>query len=202
MVIRHYIAVAVIVIMCAFAGCSKQAAQTPSAQAPPNSPTATGVPLPEWAPKDPSPEFLRAARVLKPLPPEMLVEYAQGDKAKEAEIRRNMGAWPAHYEFFGTLTDEQIQHFLSKKQIRIPVRSLTPKQRAAMERFFSEWRRVMKGTEYPDFLVLLYKFGAKEDLSNVEVGFDAHSGVIVHVKFWVRSPGGEVHEPCNAFACI
>jgi len=189
----------VVLMLLVASGCGQRTVQEKPADKPPQT---AAVPLPEWAPANPSPEFLRAARVLKPIPREILVNYAEGDKAKEAEIQRCLGTWPAHYEFFGTLTDKQIQQFLSKKQIRIPIRSLTPKQRAAMESFFSEWRLAMKGTEQPDFLVFLYKRGAKEDFSNVEAGFDAHGGVIVHIKFWISLSGGEVNEPCNAFACM
>ena len=199
---RHLgVAVPLAVALVLASGCGERAELSTTTAAQPTQ-VEDMPPLPEWAPENPSPEFLRAARVLKPIPREILVNYAEGDKAKEAEIQRCLGTWPAHYEFFGTLTDKQIQQFLSKKQIRIPIRSLTPKQRAAMESFFSEWRLAMKGTEQPDFLVFLYKRGAKEDFSNVEAGFDAHGGVIVHIKFWISLSGGEVNEPCNAFACM
>ncbi len=170
-------------------------------KASPSTKKRAGVLPPEWAPKNPSPEFLRAWKVLTPIPLEALFKYVQGDKAKEAVLRKSRGTWPAQYEFFGTLSDEQIRRFLNRRQIRIPVSSLTPKQRAAMERIFSEWRRVMAGTEEPDILASLYKCGARQDFSNVEAGFD-RGQKFVHTKFWVRVPSAEVRELCTGFACI
>jgi len=70
---RQIIWLSVPLMVLAF-GCSHRAPQRPSAPAP--APKAS-VPLPEWAPKDPSPEFLRAAKVLKPMPPELFRDAAQ-----------------------------------------------------------------------------------------------------------------------------
>lgn len=75
------------VMVCVAAGCGRKAEKTPAAKATPPA----GVGLPDWAPKNPSPEFLRAAKVLKPLP-----EDAGG------------GGSPltvAFHEMFGALTD-------------------------------------------------------------------------------------------------
>ncbi len=70
-------------------GCGDRAARNPTT-------TAAGqkamVPLPEWAPKDPSAEFLRAAKVLKPLPPEMLDAWAKGQPAMQAAVPRASAA--------------------------------------------------------------------------------------------------------------
>ena len=162
-------------------------------------------PLPDWAPKDPSPEFLRAARVLKPMPMEILLEDAEGDAARTATSTRAVRTWPATYEFFGTLTDEQIERFRSTKVIRVPTRSLSEAQRAALDNWFEAFREAMRGapTEDRDFLVILYKCGANEDFSNVEVGFDTHGeSRVVHIKFWITHPDGNVIAPCNAFAVI
>ena len=189
----------------AMAGCGRQAAEAPESGA---ETRVTDVPLPEWAPENPSPEFLRAARVLKPLPPEMLGGAAQGEAALEAMLARYTRSFAAAYEFFGTLSDEQIERFLSTKVIRLPVRSLTSAQRAALDNWFDVFRQAMEGgpPELADYLVVLYKEGAAEDLSNVEVGFNAGEdmggGHFVHIHFWVRRPDGSVSDFGTGFAQI
>ncbi|NIM07271.1 MAG: hypothetical protein GTN69_08685 [Armatimonadetes bacterium] len=177
-------------------GCSRQVQQEPADRDPEQ---ASRLGLPEWAPENPSLEFLRAAKVLKPLPEEIL-SYTM--------------LLPACYELFGTLTDEQIADFLQPKQrsisveaaarnegmrdllekkrgaqvvgdelvykvneISLPVESLTPPQRAAFENVLVAWEKEHVGTPEEDLLVLLYKQGAKEDLSNVTI----HFGVFGHV---------------------
>ena len=160
------------------------------------------VPLPEWAPDNPSPEFLRAARVLKPIPRELLDAGARGDQTRAATIDRFTGVWPASYEFFGTLTDDQTERFLSTGQIRIPVKALAVAQKTALDTWFSAWQRAMKGTDDEDFLVDLYKVGAERDLSNVEAGFDVQAGHMVHVKFWVKQSDGSIQTLCSEFAVI
>ncbi len=60
----------------------------------------------------------------------------------------------------------------------------------------------MKGTELEDFLVDLYKAGAKKDLSNVEAGFDVQAGRMMHVKFWVQQPDGSEQPLCAEFAVL
>jgi len=149
------------------------------------------ITLPSWAPDDPSPEFLRAWAVLKPTPEDEFARFAEGDPARLALARRASRTWAAAYQFFGTLTDEQIERFLSTKQIAIPAKSLTPKQRRALDNWFEVWREVMKGLDGEDYLLLLYKMGAEEDLSNVRVRFIAHGSHAVHIAFWVTPPGGE-----------
>jgi len=161
------------------------------------------TPLPEWAPKNPSPEFMRAWRVLKPTPQEEFTKFAEGDFAKLALAKRASQTWPAAFEFFGTLTDEQMKHFFSVRQVRMPVSSLSPGQRAALDNWLERWRSVMKGngTLPEDFLVVLFKMGAREDLSNVDVGFNAkNEGRRVHTTFWVRQPDGSYSAIQNDFA--
>jgi hypothetical protein len=177
------------VIVCVAAGCGRKAGKTPAAKATPPA----GVGLPDWAPKNPSPEFLRAAKVLKPLP-----EDAGG------------GGSPltvAFYEMFGALTDQQIATFLERKQgkvgpdtpdsaralfkekygakevggelvysrneVSVPFKSLTPAQRRAFERVQAVWSEAMKAEDNEDLLIKLYKIGAKENLSNVDIAFMA-----------------------------
>jgi len=193
---------AVLVAFC-MAGCGRKSAQHP----PKPVAQSVGVPLPEWAPKNPSPEFLRAARVLKPIPQELLRGLAGQSAEGKVLLERAQASFPAIYEFFGTLTDEQVGQFQSSKEIRIPAKSLVTAQRAALDKWFDAWRQAMKGAqpEFQDYLILLYKMGAKEDLSNVDVGFTAKTaggGHIVHIYFWVRMTDGKVNDFGTAFAQI
>jgi hypothetical protein len=186
------------------AGCAHHAAQKPTSVTP--SAQAT-IPLPEWAPKNPSPEFLRAARVLRPMPDEMVQQMAGESPGLKVLFQRYHGTFPASYEFFGTLDDRQIEHFRAAKVVRIPAKSLTAKQKSALNHWFESWREVMKGagSGFEDYLVTVYKMGGKEDLSNVDVGFFAPGGAgghNVHIYFWVRMPDGKVNDFGTAFAII
>ncbi|MGD0113746.1 MAG: hypothetical protein ABSD48_17965 [Armatimonadota bacterium] len=167
-------------------GCGRRAPKSPAVPA--------AAPIAAWAPKNPSPAFLRAAKVLKPLP---------------EEVQQSSELLPALFELFGTLTDDQLKTFLQRKQDRIPLKgtgedtrtlfeekygakeageelvydmhevsvpykSLTPAQREAFEKVKAAWPSAFMGREQnEDLLVHLYKMGAKEDLSNVAVGFYA-----------------------------
>ncbi len=198
--IKHCIAVAALVIVAAFVGCGKKTARTPAINHQPIA-TSSGAtvktsanetPLPAWAPKNPSPEFLRAAKVLKPVTySERFAPAAEEPKVK-IQLTRNLRLLPASYEFFGTLGDAQIKRFEAIKEVRIRAKSLTPKQLAALNHWFAEYREAMKGMpdKDADFLVNLYRLNAKEDLSNVDVGFRARSGHAVHLEFWIRQSDG------------
>ncbi len=189
---------AVLVAFC-MAGCGRKSAQQPPKPAAQKS----AVPLPEWAPKNPSPEFMRAWKALKPAPLEQLRAFAHGDKAGEAQMMKSLRFWPASYEFFGTLSDEQIEKFRAEKELRIRPRDLTERQRAALEVWFAAFREAEKGgdPETSDYQIMLYKMGAREDLSNVRVGFVANAGHAVHIAFWITVPGGkEVGPICTWFA--
>lgn len=199
--------VAVLTVFCA-AGCGRK---SPPQQSKPAA-QKSAVPLPEWAPKNPSPEFLRAAKALKPMPDELLRGIVGESAEGEALLQRYRGTMPASYEFFGTLDDRQIERLRTTHEIRIPAKALTPKQRAALNHWFEDWRAAMKGMrpELEDFLVSIYKIGGKEDLSNVDVGFTAVSkegghivaGHLVQIYFWVKQPGGKVIDLGTAFAQI
>jgi len=194
------------------AGCSdRQTPPVPGSR--PAAETAEKLPaLPEWAPEDPSREFVRAARVLKPIP-EDVASYSP--------------LWPAAYEFFGTLTDKQVMKFLRPRQMRhaleemseevralfkerygaeevggklvyehrhvsVPFGSLTARQREVFDKLVEGWRETDWGDpDEADLIVRLYKRGAKEDLSNVEVAFSA-TGHVVNIDFVVRLPEGRV----------
>ncbi len=198
---RAWLLSAITTVLLLAPGCGRRAAQ----EKPTDRPTqAASVPLPEWAPENPSPEFLRAARVLKPIPPELLVTYAESDQARGALVRRVLRTCPAAYELFGTLSDEQIERFLSAKEIRIPAESLTKRQRAALDNWFDAWRKAMEGAseELTDYLISLYKTGAREDLSNVDVGFWAKEGRMVHIRFWIKRPDGGSSSHITNFAVL
>jgi len=187
--------IAVIAIAGAVAcfGCGK----APQANKP--TPPRTAIPLPEWAPKNPSPEFLRAAKVLKPMPSE--IEQAQSNVVEgginDALTRRmrltHTGAW----ELFGSLSDAQIGIFLRRRELRLSVRSLAPRHRTILDGWFHSWRNLTgaAGGKMIDYQVLLYKLGAKENFSNVDVGFIVgdpaeRKGHVVSLSFWVRKADG------------
>jgi len=181
-------------------GCERRGAQPATG----GSAETEGVTLPDWAPKDPSPAFLRAAKVLKPLP---------------EEVQSYSPLYPAAYELFGTLTDEQLEDFLKPKQRRLPLRkipeerrgfykehfgaeqvgnelvywardvkipftSLTSAQREAFDRLAEAYDESQEvSPDQVDLLVRLYKAGAKEDLSNVQISFNATGGPTVGLAF-------------------
>jgi hypothetical protein len=171
----------------ALTGCSR-AGRTPATQ---------GAALPEWAPKNPSPEFQRAAKVIKPNPPQAQQKGAEANAAQAALDEAYRRTLPAAWEFFGTLSDEQIQQFRAAREIRLPVTSLTPKQRAALNNFFNTWRQAMKDAPPIDqnWLTQLRMFGATEDFSNVEVTFDVRPSGIVRMTLAVRQPDGTTSPP-------
>jgi len=195
------IVVVVAVAVSGFAGKAAKAAG--SAAGPTKGPSVT---LPDWAPKNPSKEFLRAAKVLKPIP-------------QEAQAYSPL--YPVLYEFFGTLTDEQIATFLKRKQVSLPVadmsekvrsfakehwdarevegklvfythevgvpfKALTARQRKLFDKVIEAWREDTTGRAGGDLLVILYKIGAKKDLSNVEVRFSAMGGHAVDFTLIVK----------------
>jgi len=170
------------------AGCGREVQEAlPAAK-----PQAESVPLPEWAPKNPSPEFLRAAAVIESDPPEFFEKSGEPDAAVRAYWGRFTRWLPTAWELFGTLTDEQIEQFLTAGEARIPVRSLTEKQQAILSRLFDDYRRAMKGVpEMEDWLVELYKLGAREDLSNVDVLFRNRAGGLAVLVFRVPQPSGD-----------
>ena len=186
--------------------------------------------LPDWAPKHPSPEFVRAARVLKPMPLDIMKSPGRTDAENAARMKGATIMWPAAYEFFGTLSDEQIERFLRTQQVvvppdqpgkpptrmkgsqvLIPVKQLTKKRRAALDHYFDAWREAWKGQSVPgkpelnDCLLMLYKRGAKSDLSNVAAGFDTaecDAGHFVSVLFRVTKRDGTTNGFGSSFAQI
>jgi len=187
--------VAVVIVVLAVSGCGRRDKQASGRKA---TGASASVPLPEWAPANPSPEFMRAARVLKPMPMEFAEERTQGDLARKALAARYHSTLPAAWEFFGTLSDQEIERLRASKELRIPFRSLSDRQRTALLRYFDVWRQTFKGlppteAEYgEDYLVELYKFGAEEDLSNVEITFLLRASGIVAMILRVRRADGSL----------
>jgi hypothetical protein len=207
---------------------SKAKPATAAPKAPASWKTAPPV-IPDWAPKKPSPEFVRAARVLKPWPTDMARDPGRPEAESAARVAADTTLlWPAAYELFGSLSDAQIERFLHERpnwrapndstprqvewhikeghgRVLMAVKSMTPKQRRAFDNYVEAWRKArdMAYRDWPDadYLVRLYKAGARKDLSNVEVGFvrKAHSvGVIscITTRNGVKSSG------CSDFAGI
>ena len=96
-------------------------------------------------PQEPLAGVPTAARVLKPMPDELLQGIVGKSAEGEALLQRYRGIMPASYEFFGTLDDRQIERLRTTHEIRIPAKALTPKQRAALNHWFEDWRAAMKG---------------------------------------------------------
>jgi hypothetical protein len=206
-----WIGLALIVSLAVGAGCGGRRAERSAAL---ETAQQVEVLLPEWAPENPSPEFLRAGRVLKPLPLDFMSSPGRTDAENAARMHGAALMWPAAYAFFGTLSDKQVERFLQAKPkyMVIPVKQLTERQRDALNGYFDAWREAWKGRAAPessgfaDCLVILYKMGANRDLSNVAVGFDAGKemggGHIVHICFQVTNPEGKTDGFGPAFAQI
>ena len=164
--------------------------------------------LPAWAPKHPSREFLRAAKVLKPVP---------------EEAQPYSPVYVPAWELFGSLTDQQVKQLLTLQQHSQPLagmaasrqkylqeksqarqvgdkmvwyeggaevsaKSFTPRQRAIFASLVKAWGKANPGGLDEDLLVFLYKARAKRDLSNVWVGFSVLGGHAVKLGIAVRTP--------------
>jgi hypothetical protein len=197
---RH--ALAIILLAAVTAGCARHA-PAPKPVAEPAAAATTTVPLPDWAPKNPSPEFLRAAKVLKPIPADMMQNAGEAMQVPAAVLKRYERWWPAGWEFFGTFSDDQIERVRKTGFLRVHVRDLTPKQREAFEAFMGAIDRALAGAARPEYRVSLYKFGAKKDLSNVDVGFDTDAHALL-IRTWVPTPGapGKSITTGDAFATM
>jgi hypothetical protein len=171
------------VVTMALAGCggrSKAPAPRGKLPAPKAKMTAAQAALPEWAPKKPSPEFLRAAKVLKPIPLATARVPGVSDAENAAYVKEMTIVAQAGYEFFGTLSDEQVQRLLTSqpgkegsRELLIPFTALTPSQRRAFDNFVNAFAkgRAVSHPDSADYRVELYRMGATRDLSNVRVGF-------------------------------
>ena len=64
--------------------------------------------MPEWAPDDPSDEFLLGLRALAVLPSEQVLGAAEGNDELIAFLKQMMETvWPPAFELFGSLTEEE-----------------------------------------------------------------------------------------------
>jgi hypothetical protein len=177
-------------------GCTSKAQQTPAPKS-----VSRQAGLPSWAPENPSPEFLRAAKFLKAIPPE-----AQPYSAEYIPC----------WELFGSLTNEQIAEFMRKKQmsfsardipkgaldsmvkdgdrveggriistyrgVHLPMKSLSPRQKELFNKYVAVYTGYNQSAKKPDLLVELYHAGAKQDLSNVALYFQT-TGHMLHFFF-------------------
>jgi len=139
------------------------------------------VRLPAWSPKNPSAEFIRAAKVLKPL---------NADTKQDASARVPM------WECFGALTDKQLKSFMKIQQEKLNTAKMNPKSLSYMKQHYG-------AVEKDNFLVYdtrritipvkslpavqrkafdkaiesnradLLRYGALKDMSNVDLVFDA-----------------------------
>lgn len=194
---RSYVMLVLLMLAFLLTGCANKTIQQSTSSG--DVRQVDGVMLPEWAPQNPSPEFLRAAKVLKPAPPETLESFTKDQPlAVKSVLSRYNTTFPAAYEFFGSLSDEQIKRFQSTKEVRISSKQLTSAQHSALNKWFEAFRKVAEGApeDFRDYLVMLYKYGAAEDLSNVDVGFTAKPGMgaghQVHICFWIKQTDGTV----------
>jgi hypothetical protein len=187
-------------------GCARHTAPKPAAR--PLAVTKADTPLPDWAPAEPSPEFLRAAHVLREMGSSVRapleVPGRQDDLAAKAFWTHYDRTLTLAWELFGTLDDRQVGQLVSTRQVRLPVKSFTEKQRDLLERYFELWRREMRDlpereTEWgKDWLVDLYKGGAREDLSNVLLTFQVRSHSRVAMILYVVKPDGTLSHPFPA----
>lgn len=146
--------------------------------------------LPAWVPESPSPEFVRAAETLKPL-----ADEASTDPSKQAEQTRFHQILVPAWEFFGTLSDDQVKGLLADKRVSMSCASLTQQQREALDSFFKVYRSAMKDApvsdDWPvDLLADLRRFGASEDLSNLELVLNVREGNRVCLMCLIRLPNG------------
>jgi hypothetical protein len=183
----------------------------PSQAKPAPKPQPAKVVLPSWAPKKPSKEFLRAAKVLKPIPEEvqpydplyvpaweLFGSLTDAQMATFAKVQQHVVSTPS--------TDEERQRLKERMDVReeggkfvyythevlVLYPALTPAQRRAFDRVAKAWPHPQKGRT--DLLVQLYKLGAKKDLSNLEVGFTAIGAHGVKLEFRVETRS-EVEAP-------
>jgi len=154
--------------------------------------------LPEWAPEHPSPEFLRAAKFLKAIPPEA-----------QPYSPEYVPCW----ELFGSLTDQQLTEFttwkyefrstrqtskelvdimarngqgrvegdrvvMAHRWVRVPMKSFSPRQRQLVDKYSAVYTGTDQGAGKHDLLVDLYHAGAKQDLANVDLWFTANGHLV------------------------
>jgi hypothetical protein len=166
--------------------------------------------LPEWAPADPSDEFLRGLRALLVVPTEQVLAPAGDNEELATYLKKMMNTlWPPAFELFGSLSEEEMATFFAEEELRLPVPSLPAEQQTVLDRWLAAADTVIArapvGSDVPPkggYMALMKEEGAEEDLSNVDVGFGSKNGM-VGVYFWIKkTPGGEGPVISNDFAML
>jgi hypothetical protein len=189
--LRWYALGAVVAI--AVVGCGRSRAPEKPQKASPKTAVPAERPLPDWAPRKPSREFLRASQLIRPESLESRRSPELSAKAQEARLARIVQFWTQGYELLGSLDDGQLQRYFTEREIRIPLASLAKRQRALVD----AWLKAHP-SDVPD----MYRLGATKDLSNVDFGFaDENSRgegeaqvmpIGVDPSFWVKRRDGKV----------
>lgn len=151
--------------------------------------------LSEWPPKNPSQEFLNATKVINPFPSET---SSDPDK-KATDMRFHQSLVPA-LEFFGALSDEQVNTLSTTKRLQMPYGSLTAKQQTMLKNYFDVYRQIMKDAPVDrdtskDELADLRNFGAQEDLSNVDILLDIRANNLVRFACIIKKQDGSISQP-------
>lgn len=166
---------------------------------------------PAWMPKNPSPAFQRANKLLRPLSPDSLRSIAREFPGGAASVKAYCRTFPALYEVFGSLTEAQLHEFDKADQVEVSMKELTAEQRRAVEHWFDLWQKEMKHApaEVRDYRDLLVKSGAAKDFTNVELGFRLRSnmqsglglvGESVSIVFRMQSSNGDHNHVSSIFA--
>jgi hypothetical protein len=189
--VKHcFVSIILILILCVCAGCNNHSTQSAT-----NTKLPAGVVLPAWAPANPSPQFIRAATTLKPIP-----DDAQGpnpDQALHAKLDQvRIPAW----EFFGTLSDQEVSNLKANKELKLPFGTMNSEQQAAFNHFLDVWQNIMK--DWPsnvglkrDLRIALAGKGAKQDLSNVLCKLVVRDSGIVAMMLYVIQPDSSLSQP-------
>jgi hypothetical protein len=179
-------------LLLAAGGCAPKAQQTTGPRNVARQNVSRQGDLPSWAPEHPSLEFLRAAKLLKAIPPEA-----------QPYSPEYVPCW----ELFGSLTDEQIAQFMAVKYsshstrgtpnevvdamvrsgqarvegdrivmagrwVCVPIESFSPRQRQLLDEYIAVYAGYNQPAGKHDLRVDLYHAGAKQDLSNVDLYFN------------------------------
>jgi len=141
--------------------------------------------LPVWAPQKPSPEFRRAAKMLKE-PPSTTSEDAV-EKAFESGRSQYL---PPAWELFGTLEDRQIAELKQKRELLLAYKKMSGKQRNMLERLLFGWETADK-----ELRRKVQRIKPAPNFSNVELVFAVHSGERVVILMQARQPDGSIIAP-------
>ena len=161
---NRFLIASMLAVSFACAGCSRDRVKTDQ---------------PAWVAQHPSPAVRRAAQTLRPLSPEMLDAMARRFPGGKQGLDGYCRTLPVIYEFFGTLSPEQLRQLRAHDRVFIPMQSLTPEQRRLVDDWFDCWKKEMTAApaNLRDLRPLLQQIGIKKDLSNLEVGFIASSNL-------------------------